>query len=158
MTHVFLGIDPGLGNTGWGVIAAGGGKLRYIAAGVITTSASQEMASRLLHIHEQLQKVIVQYTPHYAAIEVTYVNKNYGSSLKLAHARAAAILTASLQGLMPVEYQAKIIKKALTGSGSADKEQIIAMLGLLMPGVCVNDNNAADALAIAICHAHHLRV
>ena len=149
-----IGIDPGLRNTGWGVIEHKNGALNYIASGVIETDAKQDMADRLLFIHKGLNAVIKNFAPQMSAIEETYVNSNYASSLKLSQARGAAILSLSMEGLKPEEYPAKTIKKALVGTGKADKEQVVSMIGYLMPGVRIESKDAADAVAIAICHAN----
>ncbi len=153
----FLGIDPGLQHTGWGVIESKNDSLRFIAAGVINTSPKQEMPDRLVDIYKGLVGVLDRYKPDAAAIEETYVNKNYGSSLKLAHARSAAILTLSLSSLKPIEYSAKTIKKTLVGSGGAEKQQVMNMLNLLMPGIKISSKDASDAVAIAVCHSRFYR-
>jgi crossover junction endodeoxyribonuclease RuvC len=153
---LILGIDPGLTNTGWAIVSSTANKIKFIDASTIVTTASDEMCTRLKQIYNKLNEVLARYKPHYAAIEMTYVNKNFGSSLKLAQARAVAMLTTSLHEIPLTEYQAKTIKQALTGVGSADKRQIISMLALLMPGIDIKDSHIADALAIAICHANHL--
>ena len=152
-----LGIDPGLQHTGWGVIESNGDALRFIAAGVINTSPKDEMADRLITINKSIIQIVEKYMPEYSAIEETYVNKNFGSSLKLSHARAAAILTLGLQGLSPAEYAAKTIKKTLVGSGAAEKQQIMQMLGFLMPGIKITNQDASDAVAIAVCHSRFIR-
>ena len=148
-----LGIDPGLQNTGWGIITlASNNQVSYIASGIIKTNAKQEMPSRLLYIHDEINSVIDNYSPTASAIEQTYVNKNYESSLKLAHARAVAILTLTKQSIPPHEYPAKVVKKNITGNGAADKQQMIKMINYLLPNVKVKSDEA-DALAIAICHS-----
>ena len=150
-----LGIDPGLNNTGWGVIEYFDNRCVYISSGVIKTSAKEDDSCRLLKIHDGIAEVVKTYQPTKAAIEQTYVNNNFASSLKLAQARGAAILTLATQGLFPAEYQAKTIKKAVVGSGRADKTQMVEMLKFLLPGSNIANPDAADATAIAICHAHY---
>ncbi len=152
-----LGIDPGLQHTGWGIIESNNDSLKFIAAGVINTSSKKDMADRLVDIHNGLIGVMDKYYPSTSAIEETYVNENYGSSLKLAHARSAAILTLSLKGIKPCEYSAKTVKKTLVGSGNAEKQQIMNMLNLLMPGIKVTSKDASDAVAIAVCHSRFYR-
>jgi crossover junction endodeoxyribonuclease RuvC len=153
---LILGVDPGLASTGWAVVASTANKIKFVNAGTIITTNNEDMCTRLKQIYTKLTEVLTCYNLHSAAIEITYVNKNFGSSLKLAQARAVAMLATSLHEVPLTEYQAKTIKQALTGVGSADKKQITAMLALLMPGVDVKDSHTADALAIAICHANHL--
>ncbi len=148
-----LGVDPGLQHTGWGIIELYNNALRCVAARVINTSPRVEMAYRLLEIHGRLCEIVDKYNPVEAAIEETYVNKNFGSSLKLSHARAAAILTLSLKHLTPTEYAAKTVKKTLVGSGNAEKQQVMSMLNLLMPGLKLSSKDASDAVAIAVCHS-----
>lgn len=156
MTIRVLGIDPGLVETGWGIVEITGQRLVYIASGAIKPPSQALFSQRLLYIYNGIKDIISEFSPHEAAIEDTYVNSNYGSSLKLAQARAAAILALASNGLEAVEYPAKKVKKSLVGSGSAEKEQIQAMLSLLLKGIVIKNNNEADAVAIAICHAHHL--
>lgn len=156
MTTRVIGIDPGLMETGWGVVEISGQRLQYIASGFIKTNSNDALSQRLLHIHNNIQQVVTEFSPQAAAIEDTYVNNNYGSSLKLSHARAAAILSLAINNLIAAEYPAKTVKKSLVGSGKAEKEQVQAMLSLLLKGLVIKNNNEADALAVAICHAHHL--
>ncbi len=154
---IILGIDPGLQHTGWGLIEAKGDALRFIKAGVINTSPKEELPYRLLAIHNGIKAVLSIYKPDSCAIEETYVNKNYSSSLKLAHARSAAILTLGIDGLIVSEYPAKTIKKTLVGSGAADKNQMMLMLNFLMPGINKIKSDASDALAVAVCHSRFVR-
>jgi len=151
-----LGIDPGLLETGWGVVEIAGQRLQYIASGVIKTSSTAALSNRLLHIHNNIQQIVIEFMPQAAAIEDTYVNNNFGSSLKLSHARAAAILSLAINNIAAAEYPAKTVKKSLVGNGNADKEQVQAMLALLLKGLVIKNNNEADAIAVAICHAHHI--
>lgn len=150
-----IGIDPGLQNTGWAIIESHGSSIKFIGAGTINTKAGDDLAQRLLIIHNELKVIIERYSPAKAAIEDTYVNKNFASSLKLAHARAAAMLTLSLGGMVPKAYPAKVIKRAVTGSGKAEKDQVAYMLKCLVPASNDLSKDAADALAIAICHSHY---
>lgn len=150
-----LGVDPGLQRTGWAVIEVRNRANFYLASGVIKTQAQDDIDLRLMTIHSQLQEVIHKFQPQVLAIENTYVNKNFESSLKLAHARAASILTAAINKLPVYEYQAKTVKKTLVGSGKAEKDQLMRMLNILMPGLQFSQADEADAIAIAICHAAH---
>jgi len=150
-----LGIDPGLRHTGWGVIVQAGNHLSYVGAGRINPDCDLPMANRLAMLAEQLRDVIIRYHPDEAAIEETFVNKNAASALKLGQARGAAILTMAQAGLPVAEYAANRIKQSLTGYGHADKTQIQTMIGILLPGSGKLATDAADALAVAIAHAHH---
>jgi len=156
MINRVIGIDPGLTETGWGIIESVGQRIQYIASGVIKTEASDPLPKRLLKIHTELLEVLDRYHPNASGIEDTYVNVNSGSSLKLSHARASAMLTLAMRACPIVEYPAKTVKKSLVGNGKAEKEQIQAMLVILLGGAFVKNKNEADALAIAICHAHHI--
>lgn len=149
---IILGIDPGLMHTGWAVVNSHGSSFKFIDAGVIKTSAADLGSHRLLKISSELVDIIKNFSPHESAIEETYVNKNYGSSLKLAHARSAAILTLAQNGLHPAEYPAKTVKKTIVGSGRAEKEQVAKVLNLIISGIPKMGNDASDALAIAVCH------
>lgn len=158
MTRI-IGIDPGLRNTGWAVIEVKTGNIKLIDLGVITTSSNDSMPTRLLYLHNDIQSIIQAHLPQFAAIEETYVNKNFGSSLKLSHARAAAILSLSIAGLNPAEYPAKTVKKTVVGVGNAEKEQVLKMLSYIIPGLrTITKLDSADALAVAVCHANHLRI
>lgn len=149
-----IGLDPGLQRTGWGVIETTGSRLRYVACGVVKSTADKPLAERLESIFEGLRDVIASHHPFEAAVEETVVNKNALSSLKLGHARGAVLLAASTSGLGVSEYAAKRVKRAVTGTGGATKEQIIHMVGILLPGAGKPVADAADALAVAICHAN----
>lgn len=149
-----IGIDPGLQRTGWGVIRSNGSRNELIAHGVISTKAKEPTPLRLLYIHQQLKDIIEKYRPKVAAIEETYVNKNYQSSLVLSQARGVALMTLAMHGLVPYEYHATMVKKTIVGTGTASKEQIIAMLPHLLPGITISATDSADALAVAICCAH----
>lgn len=154
---VILGIDPGLSHTGWGVISASGNQLRFIACGTIDSNAKLPMPERLSQIHEELTKVIVEYKPSYAAVEETFVNKNAMTSLKLGQARGAILLSLSVAGLQVAEYSANLVKKSVVGKGHAEKSQIAMMVKTLLPASNATTPDAADALAVAITHAHHVR-
>ncbi|MCL2469285.1 MAG: crossover junction endodeoxyribonuclease RuvC [Alphaproteobacteria bacterium] len=155
MIRSILGIDPGLRHTGWGVIRQDGQHLSFIAAGRISPSPDLPMAERLAALAQGLQEVIRAHAPKEAAIEETFVNKNAASALKLGQARGVAMLTAAQAGLAVTEYSANKIKQTVTGFGHADKKQIMAMIRLLLPLSGDLAADAADALAIAVCHAHH---
>ena len=150
-----LGLDPGLRHTGWGIITHKDNRLCYVAAGRINPDPDLPMATRLKILADGLAAIIAQYTPHEAAIEETFVNKNAASALKLGQARGVAMLTAAQAGLDVAEYAANRVKQSVTGYGHADKTQIQTMIGILLPTAGPLKADAADALAVAICHAHH---
>lgn len=151
-----IGIDPGLKHTGWAIIGSRNSQFFYIASGRITTNINEELYRRLLDINCQLTDVIQIYCPHTAAIEITYVNKNYGSSLKLAHARGAAIVTLAALKLAVDEYPAKTIKKTICGNGQAEKIQIERMMSIIFPSIKLQSLDESDALSVALCHAMHV--
>jgi crossover junction endodeoxyribonuclease RuvC len=151
-----LGLDPGLRHTGWGVVEALGNRLRFVAAGVVDTDASDDLAVRLVALHAGLVKVVAQHSPTVAAVEETVVNKNAASSLKLGHARGVIMFTAAAAGLSVTEYPAKTVKRAVVGTGAAEKEQVAAMIRILLPGAGVYRADATDALAVAVCHANRV--
>ncbi|ASR51922.1 MAG: crossover junction endodeoxyribonuclease RuvC [Blastomonas sp.] len=151
---IILGIDPGLGTTGWGVVRSEGNRLSHIANGQIKTNAKAALPSRLLELDTALAAVITDYDPDSAAIEEIYVNKNPQSTLKLVQARGGLILGLARAGLSVGEYAPRLIKKAIVGTGAAEKAQIDAMVQRLLPGVQIAGPDAADALAVAITHAH----
>ena len=154
----FLGIDPGLNFTGWGLIDyINANKFTYIASGVIKTIPKMEYSQRLNHIFNQVLQVIESYNPEYAAIEDTYVNVNNKSSIMLAQAKAASMIAISQNDIPLVEYAAKKVKKTISGTGNADKSQIIKMISYWLPNVVVKLSDEADALAIALCHASHYK-
>ena len=150
-----LGIDPGLRHTGWGVITQDGNRLSFVAAGRISPSADIAMASRLHVLAQGIADILLKYKPDETAIEETFVNKNAASALKLGQARGAAMLAMAQGGLDVAEYAANRIKQSVTGYGHADKDQIQSMIGILLPGSGKLVADAADALAVAITHAHH---
>jgi len=149
-----LGIDPGLANTGWAVIESHSSKISFIAAGTIATTTSISTANRLLAIYEGISSVITQYSPEEAAIEDSFVNNNPLSSLKLGQARAASILAAISAKITIAEYAPRLVKKAVVGSGRAEKEQIGGMIKYLLPTANFKNDHEADALAIAITHSN----
>ncbi len=150
-----LGIDPGLRFTGWGLIAAEGNRLRHLADGVIATDSDNPVPTRLRVLHDALAALIALHAPDEAAVEETYVNRNGAATLKLGYARGVALLAPALAGIPVVEYGAKSVKLAVVGTGGADKAQVADMVRRLLPGAILKRADAADALAVAICHAHH---
>ena len=153
-----LGLDPGLRRTGWGVVAIDGARLAHLAHGVVAAPQSAPLAERLLAIHLGVVEVIARWSPDEAAIEETFMTANGASTLKLGHARAAAMLAPAAAGLLVAEYAATVVKKALVGTGGADKAQVAFMVARLLPTAGHPTADAADALAVAICHAHARRV
>ena len=151
-----LGIDPGLRNMGWGVIDADGSRLSHVGNG-ICHSSGQDLASRLVSLHEQLTDVIARFQPEQAAVEHTFVNKDGVATLKLGQARGIALLVPAQAGLSVGEYAPNKVKKTVVGVGHAEKQQVEHMVKLQLPGVKIAGADAADALAIAICHAHYTR-
>lgn len=149
-----LGIDPGLRNMGWGIIDVKGSKLTHIANG-ICKSQGEDLAARLLCLFEQMEQILQTWSPTQAAVENTFVNKDGVNSLKLAHARAIALLVPRKFGLPVSEYAPNKVKKTVVGIGHADKQQIAHMVKLQLPGVKLNGPDSSDALAIAICHSYH---
>ncbi len=150
-----IGLDPGLRNTGWGVIDVTDNRLSHVAHGVVSTEARLSLAERLVQLEEGLAAVIERFAPVEAAVEETFVNRNPSSTLKLGQARGIALLVPARAGLAVAEYPPNVIKKTVVGSGHAAKEQIQMMVRTLLPGCAITDADAADALAVAICHAHH---
>ncbi len=150
-----LGIDPGLRRCGWGVIDSDGTRLRGVDFGTVTPPTDEAMSVRLSVLFEELQAVVARFAPDLAAIEDTFVNANPMSALKLGHARAAALLAPARAGIAVHEFAPSVVKKAVTGSGRAGKDQVAAMVGVLIPGVKAKAD-AADALAVAVCAAHHV--
>jgi crossover junction endodeoxyribonuclease RuvC len=150
-----LGLDPGLQRTGWGLVHARGNAVSFLAAGVVSTDPALELALRLNALYRGLQAVIADHRPDAAAVEETVVNKNAESSLKLGHARGVVLLAAAHAGLPVSEYASKTVKRAVVGTGAADKRQVAMMVRTLLPGSGTPSPDAADALAVALCHAHH---
>jgi len=153
-----LGIDPGLRHTGWGVVTQNGNHLSFVAAGRVSPDPDLPMSSRLYELAQKLAEVVVTYKPDEAAIEETFVNKNAASALKLGQARGAAMLALAQAGLSVAEYAANRVKQSVVGHGHADKTQIQMMIGVLLPGSGKLAADAADALAVAITHAHHVGI
>lgn len=151
---LILGLDPGLRHTGWGLVEARGHQLRFLACGTVHTDAAADLATRLGGLYHGLAAVIAGHLPGEAAVEETVVNRNPLSSLKLGHARGVVLLAASHAGLGVHEYAATQVKRAVTGTGAAAKEQVATMVRVLLPGCGEVGADAADALAVAICHAH----
>jgi len=151
-----LGLDPGLGTTGWGLIQAEGNRLSHLANGQLTTKTSAPLPQRLAALAEQLDALLAEHRPDSAAVEEVFVNANPQSTLKLGQARGVVIMTAARAGLDVGEYAARLVKKAVVGTGGAEKAQVHAMVARLLPGVKIAGPDAADALAVAITHAHHL--
>jgi len=149
-----LGLDPGLRRTGWGVISAEGSRLSWVAHGVIVPDDKAAFSDRLLTLFEGVHAVITAHGPHEAAIEETFLNTNAQSTLKLGHARAAAMIAPAQAGLTVAEYSAKEVKKSVVGTGGADKTQVAYMIARLLPAAGSPTLDAADALAVAIAHAH----
>jgi crossover junction endodeoxyribonuclease RuvC len=151
-----IGLDPGLQHTGWGIIDQDGSRLSFVAAGRISSIASRPLAERLVEIHTGLTEVIDAHQPDTAAVEETFVNKNPTSTLKLGLARGVVLLTPALHKLEVFEYPANLIKKSVVGAGHAGKEQVQMMVRVILPASNAGSPDAADALAVAICHAHHM--
>jgi crossover junction endodeoxyribonuclease RuvC len=152
-----IGIDPGLRNMGWGIVDVAGSKLSHVANGVCKTLGTDALATRLHSLHTQLSEVIEAYGPDAASVEQTFVNKSGTATLKLGQARAICLLVPAQFGLSVSEYAPNAVKKTVVGVGHAEKEQVVHMVRLQLPGVKIANADAADALAIALCHAHQSR-
>ena len=150
-----VGIDPGLRRTGWGIVETSGNSLRFVASGTITSDAAFDLATRLCQLHAGLTAIIDAHQPDEAAVEQTFVNKDAVATLKLGQARGIALLVPALAGLPVAEYAPNAVKKAVIGVGHGEKKQIHMMVKVLMPKATFDTDDAADALAIAICHTHH---
>ena len=150
-----IGLDPGLRHTGWGIIDVLGNRLRFIAHGQVNSDPKGTLAARLCELFEGLNRVIDLHQPDAAAVEETFVNKNPSSTLKLGQARGAVLLAAATSGLIVAEYPPNLIRKSVVGTGHAEKRQVVMMVTTLLPGAAPLKEDAADALAVAICHAHH---
>jgi crossover junction endodeoxyribonuclease RuvC len=153
---IILGLDPGLGTTGWGLIRAEGNRLSHLANGRLKTDSAAPLPRRLAHLDAMLSALIVDHAPETAAVEEVFVNANPQSTLKLGQARGVALCAVARTGIEVGEYAARLVKKAVVGTGAAEKAQVHAMIGRLLPGVKIDGPDAADALAVAICHAHHI--
>jgi crossover junction endodeoxyribonuclease RuvC len=150
-----LGVDPGLRRTGWGMIDVSGNRLVFIACGSVATSDKATLAERLVTIHDGLTRVMEEFSPDEAAVEATFVNKDASATLKLGQARGVALLIPARAGIPVAEYAPNLVKKTIVGAGHCEKEQIRQMLRVLLPKADPPTHDAADALAIAVCHAHH---
>jgi crossover junction endodeoxyribonuclease RuvC len=150
-----LGVDPGLRRTGWGLISVAGNTLSFVASGTVTAPLDGELAGRLAALHEALTAVVQAWQPDEAAVEQTFVNRDASATLKLGQARGIALLVPAQARIPVAEYAPNAVKKAVVGAGHAEKVQIRAMVRVLLPKAEFKTDDAADALAIAICHAHH---
>jgi crossover junction endodeoxyribonuclease RuvC len=150
-----IGIDPGLRRTGWGIVESLGNSLHFVAAGTVRSDEKLSLASRLCQLHDGLSEVVHSAMPHEAAVEQTFVNKDATATLKLGQARGIAMLVPAQAGLPVAEYAPNAVKKTVIGVGHGDKKQIHMMVKVLLPKAVFDSEDAADALAIAICHAHH---
>lgn len=155
MNMRLIGLDPGLRKTGWGIVDFDGSRLSYVACGAISTPMSMAMAGRLAVLYGGLAEIIETWKPNSAAVEETFVNKNASSALKLGQARGVVLLAPALAGLDVAEYHNRAVKLAVVGTGRAEKQQISTMVRHLLPTADPQSADAADALAVAICHAHH---
>ena len=154
---LIIGLDPGLGTTGWGIVAKQGNRLSHIANGQVKTDPRAALAERLVTLDRELTDVILHYRPDTSAVEEVFVNANPQSTLKLGQARGVCLLALARAGLPVAEYATRLVKKAVVGTGGADKAQVQAMLKVLLPGVKLAGADAADALAVAITHANLVR-
>lgn len=150
-----LGLDPGLRHTGWGIIDVNGNRLLHVGDGVAHAASDEPLAVRLVSLFRQLGEVLERFRPDEAAVEESFVNRNAASTLKLGLARGVVLLAPAERGLPVAEYSANLVKKAVVGAGHADKAQVQLMVRRLLPGFAIGAADAADALAVAICHAHH---
>jgi crossover junction endodeoxyribonuclease RuvC len=150
-----LGLDPGLRRTGWGVIETAGNSLSFVACGSVETNDRMALAVRLAALHEGIAAVLARYSPVEAAVEETFVNADARGALKLGQARGIALLVPAQAGLKVAEYAPNLVKKSVVGAGRAEKAQVRMMIGVLLPKANPESEDACDALAIAICHAHH---
>ena len=154
---LIIGLDPGLGTTGWGIVAKAGNRLSHVANGQVRTDSSAPLAERLVTLDRELADIILAHRPDSGAVEEVFVNKNPQSTLKLGQARGVCLLALARAGVPVTEYATRLVKKALVGTGGAEKAQVQAMLGVLLPGVKLAGPDAADALAVAVAHAHIAR-
>ncbi len=150
-----LGIDPGLRRTGWGVLDVAGNRLAFVACGSVEPNERGSMAERLVAIHAGLRRVIEEFRPEEAAVEATFVNKDAAATLKLGQARGVALLVPGQAGIAVAEYAPNVVKKSIVGAGHGDKAQVRMMIGVLLPRADPQSEDAADALAVAVTHAHH---
>ncbi|ORE92479.1 crossover junction endodeoxyribonuclease RuvC [Stappia sp. 22II-S9-Z10] len=152
-----LGIDPGLQATGWGAIRVNGSALAFVGSGTITSNPKAALADRLATLYAGLERVLTEIAPDETAVEATFVSRDGAATLKLGQARGIALLAPAVRGLPVAEYAPNLVKKTVVGAGHADKRQIRHMIGVLLPKSTARSDHAADALAIAICHASHRR-
>src|SRR5580704_6379042 len=152
-----LGIDPGLRRTGWGMVEVAGNRLSFIGCGSVTTRDTDALAARLLVIHDGLSRVLDEFKPDEAAVEATFVNKDAKATLKLGQARGVAMVVPARAGVLVAEYAPNLVKKSIVGAGHGEKAQVRMMIGVLLPKADPRTDDAADALAIAVTHAHHRR-
>jgi crossover junction endodeoxyribonuclease RuvC len=150
-----IGIDPGLRRTGWGVVEIAGNRLGFLGCGSVTTREQDGLAERLLTIHDGLARILDEFKPHEAAVEATFVNKDAKATLKLGQARGIAMVVPARAGVPVAEYAPNVVKKSIVGAGHGDKTQVRMMIGVLLPKADPRSHDAADALAIAVTHAHH---
>jgi crossover junction endodeoxyribonuclease RuvC len=150
-----LGIDPGLRRTGWGVVEIAGNRLGFLGCGSVLTDDRAALAERLLTIHDGLMRILDQYRPDEAAVEATFVNKDASATLKLGQARGIAMVVPAKAGVPVAEYAPNLVKKSIVGAGHGDKAQVRMMIGVLLPKADPSSDDAADALAVAVTHAHH---
>ena len=150
-----LGIDPGLRRTGWGVVEIAGNRLAFLACGSVTTNETDMLAVRLLTIYDGLMRILLEFRPDEAAVEATFVNKDAAATLKLGQARGIAMVVPAKAGMPVAEYAPNLVKKSIVGAGHGDKTQVRMMIGVLLPKADPASDDAADALAIAVTHAHH---
>ena len=150
-----IGIDPGLKSTGWGILDFTNNKLKHVSNGTCKTNEKDDISERLLKIFLDLTKVFESFSPNSCAIESTFVNKDVAGALKLGQARGVALMTAASAGIKVFEYAPRLIKKAVTGVGTADKNQVKKMIEFQLPGIIIKSNDASDAIGVALCHAFH---
>jgi crossover junction endodeoxyribonuclease RuvC len=150
-----IGIDPGLRRTGWGIVEVAGNRLGFLGCGSVTTREQDGLAERLLTIHEGLSRILDEFKPDEAAVEATFVNKDAKATLKLGQARGIAMVVPARAGVPVAEYAPNVVKKSIVGAGHGDKTQVRMMIGVLLPKADPRTDDAADALAIAVTHAHH---
>jgi crossover junction endodeoxyribonuclease RuvC len=150
-----LGLDPGLQRTGWGVIDVTGNRLAFVAAGTVRSAVGDDLARRLVALHDGIADIVTRFAPDEAAVEETFVNANPTATLKLGQARAMALLVPAKAGLPVAEYAPNLVKKSVVGAGHAEKGQVAHMIRILLPKAVTDGADAVDALAIAVCHAHH---
>jgi crossover junction endodeoxyribonuclease RuvC len=150
-----LGIDPGLRRTGWGVVEIDGNRLTFVACGSVATDDKANLSLRLVALHDGLFRVVEEFVPDEAAVEATFVNKDASATLKLGQARGIAMLVPARANVPVSEYAPNLVKKTIVGAGHGEKAQIRMMIGVLLPKADPPTHDAADALAIAVCHAHH---